>query len=90
MVDNLRHNFEKLLALYEGEKQKNAELISKLQESQEAVKSSGQQIAELKRQIDNLRLAGAFTGNGDSSTIAKEKIDKLIREIDKCISFLEK
>lgn len=90
MVDNLRQNFEKLVALYEGEKQKNAELQTLLKESREAVESNGQQITELKRQIDNLKLAGAFTGSGANSAMAKDKIDKLIREIDKCISFLEK
>jgi len=90
MVENLKQNFEKLIALYEGEKQKNSELEAKYKQSQEALESKGQQIVELKKQIDNLRLADAFTGNANGTTIAKERIDKLIKEIDKCISFLEK
>ena len=88
MVDNLRQNFEKLVALYEGEKQKNAELQTLLKESREAVESNGQQITELKRQIDNLKLSSAFTGGGDNA-VAKERIEKLIREIDRCIKLLE-
>ena len=90
MVENIKHNFERLIALYEGEKQKNAKLAAQLQEYRQAAQSGEQQITDLKRQIENLKLAGAFTGNGGSSAVAKEKIDKLIREIDKCISFLEK
>ncbi|MBR4002271.1 MAG: hypothetical protein IKI89_07920 [Bacteroidales bacterium] len=90
MVESIKQNFERLIALYEGEKQKNAQLASQLEEYRVAVQSGEQQITDLKRQIENLKLAGAFTGNGGSSAVAKEKIDKLIREIDKCISFLEK
>ena len=89
MVENIKHNFERLIALYEGEKQKNAQLAAQVQEYRKAAQSGEQQITDLKRQIENLKLAGAFTGNGGSA-VAKEKIDRLIREIDKCISFLEK
>ena len=47
------------------------------------------QITDLNQQIDNIRLASAFTGAGGNAA-AKERIEKLIREIDKCIKLLEK
>ena len=90
MVESLKQNFERLIALYEGEKQKNAQLASQMEEYRKAAESGQQQITDLKKQIENLKLAGAFTSGGRGSAVAKEKIDKLIRDIDKCISFLEK
>ena len=50
----------------------------------EAVKK---QIIELERQIDNQRLAGAFLS--DDNAESKKRIDRLIKEIDKCISLME-
>ena len=42
----------------------------------------------MEKQIDNLKLKTAFLStSGDEE--AKEKIDKLIREIDRCIALLE-
>ena len=46
-----------------------------------------EQIIELERQIDNQKLAGAFL-NGDNVE-SKKKIDRLIREIDRCITLME-
>ena len=42
----------------------------------------------LEQQVNNLHLSEAFGVAGDGSA-AKEKIEKLIKEIDKCISLLE-
>mgnify|MGYP006356739493 FL=1 len=47
------------------------------------------QITELERTIDNLKLADALkSGNADNAE-ARKKIDKLIKEIDKCITVME-
>lgn len=90
MFQNLLENFEKLIALYETEKGKNEELSQRLSESEAACESYKKQISELERKVDNLNLTEAFLAPADSSSGAKEKIEKLIREIDKCISMLEK
>ena len=46
------------------------------------------QIIELERQSDNQKLAGAFMAGGNNAE-SKKKIDKLIKEIDRCISLME-
>ena len=89
MLEGLHENISKLIALYETEKQRNAELTVSLQESRQAFDSCKKQITELNRQIDNLKLTSAFMGSGNS-TVAKERINKLIAEIDKCIKLLQK
>ena len=49
-----------------------------------------EQITGLEEQIETLKLSQAFVSGGNSPSASKEKIDKMIREIDRCISLLEK
>lgn len=89
MLKELKDNFEKLIALYETQKGKNEELTSRLEEALASCDTYKKQIEELKSKIDNFKLAEAFLAPGGHPAGAKEKIDKLIKEIDKCISLLE-
>lgn len=88
MLEDIKSNIVRLISLYEGEKQRADLLAEKLAQSEDAVKSCKLQTTELNRQIDNLKLSSAFTGSGDNA-VAKERVDKLIREIDRCIKLLE-
>ena len=90
MLEDIQKNFERVIALYEGEREANASLRARLAESEASNETYRKQIDELERQIENLRLAEAFLTPTGSSDIAKERIDKLIKEINKCISLLEK
>lgn len=89
MLEDIRSNIEKLISLYETEKQRADALAARLALSEEKSKSYQEQITDLNQQIDTLKLAGAFT-SGSDNRVAKERLDKLIREIDKCIKLLEK
>lgn len=89
MLEDIKTSVEKLISLYEKEKQRADALAGQLAQSEEAVRSYQAQITELNGQIDNLKLSFAFIGAGDT-VLAKERIDKLVREIDKCIKLLEK
>ena len=71
MLEGIKNNIEKLIALYENEK------------------SCLRRIEDLEHQVDNLRLTEAFMAPAGSDSGAKEKIDRLIKEIDKCISLME-
>ncbi len=89
MLEDIRSNITRLISLYETEKQRADSLAEKLAHCEEQSESYRKQITELNRQIDNLQLASAFTADGDNR-VAKDRIAKLIREIDKCIKLLEK
>ena len=90
MFEEIQQNFERIIALYEGEREANAGLRSRLAASEASNDTYRKQITELERQVENLRLAEAFLTPTGSSDEAKERIDRLIKEIDKCISLLEK
>ena len=77
-----------MIARYEAEKVENQRLREELQASKETGEACRRQILELESTIDTLKLTEAFTAGGDQRA-ARETIDQLIREIDKCISWLE-
>lgn len=87
MIEDLRKDVEQLISLYESEKSRGDTLAAKLIVREAEVVKYKQQITELTKQIDRYKLADAFTSDGDK-TAAKERIDKLIKEIDKCIRLI--
>ena len=88
MLEGIKTDIEKLIALYEAEKSERVRLQTELVQSKADNESCRKRIEDLEQQVDNLHLSEAFGVGGDSSA-AKEKIEKLIKEIDKCISLLE-
>lgn len=88
MLEEIKGNIDKLIALYETQKQRADELDAALSESRAEVATCKEQINNLKNEIDSLKLTGAFTSSGDNSA-AKQRIEKLVHEIDKCIAYLE-
>ena len=89
MLEDLRTSIEKLIALYEKERQRADSLAEELERSRSELAACREDAAELDVQIDNLKLQYAFSGAGDPQ-LARERIGRLIREIDRCIRLLEK
>ena len=88
MHNELRNDIAALISLYEKTKREYDDISVKLRPSEEKTAEYRKQIIELERQIDNLKLKNAFLSpSGDED--AKEKIDRLIREIDKCIALIK-
>lgn len=88
MLENVKGYVEKLISLYESEKRRADGLSDSLSKSETEVESCRRQISELTRQLDNLKLQGALASTG-AGPEAKQRLEKLIREIDKCIGLLE-
>ena len=89
MLEGIREKITTLISLYEAEKQRGDALAEKLSQSEASLAACKEQIADLERQIDNFKLGEAF-GAGTNRIEAKERLTKLIAEIDKCIKLLQK
>ena len=89
MIDKLKERIQQLIAAYESERAQRVKLEAELEKSKSENVSYQKQITELERTIDNLRLADAFKAGNADNTEARKKIDKLIKEIDKCITLME-
>ena len=89
MIEKLRQKIQELISVYETEKQERMRLESELEKTTAQNNAYKEQITELERTIDNLKLADAFKSGNADNTEARKKIDKLIKEIDKCITLME-
>ncbi len=88
MQEDIKENIATLISLYEKEKERADGFATRLSELQESNKKLTEQITDLNLQIDDLNLRTAFMSYGNNED-AKDKLSKLIREIDKCIKLLE-
>ena len=88
MLDSIKQKITQLIAAYESEKSECIRLRQELEQLKQQNEAYAKQIIELEREIDNRKLAGAFMAGSDNAE-SKKKIDKLIKEIDKCISLME-
>ena len=89
MIEKLRQRIQELISAYETEKQERRRLESELEKATTQNKAYKEQIIELERTIDNLKLADAFKSGNTDNAEARKKIDRLIKEIDKCITLME-
>lgn len=87
MLEDIREKIKQLIALYEAEKAENERLRRELHTCEETGAALRKQITELESEIETRKLTEAFSAAAPAD--AKAKVDKLIREIDKCISLLE-
>lgn len=91
MLDNLKKYIERLIAKYEAQKERSDSLEASLQELRAENETLRKQITDLTSEIDNLRLAAAFNPSDSAAkAFARGKIDKLIKEIDRCLAFARK
>ena len=88
MLEDIKSNIAKLVALYEAEHQKATVLEERLRQCEEKSLEYKKQITDLNQQIANLELMHAFQASGDPVT-SRDRIGKLIKEIDRCIKLLE-
>jgi len=48
-----------------------------------------QEVLELRKNYDHLQLARNLGGSEDERTDSKQRINKMVREIDKCLALLD-
>jgi len=87
MLEGIRENIKQLIARYEAEKAENERLRDELRACEETGATLRKQITELESELETRKLTEAFSAGAPAD--AKAKVDKLIKEIDKCISYLE-
>lgn len=90
MLENIRKDIERLVSAYEAEKGMRIHLEEEIRQCREEIETYRKRITELDRQIDNLKLESAFVSSSGSRQEAKTRIERMIKDIDKCISLMEK
>ena len=90
LLAGLRINLKKIIGLYESEKETNNELKRKIELLFNEIASLKEENEELKIQFNNIDLANVFVNASGTTHDAKIKVNRIVREIDKCIALLNK
>lgn len=87
LVPRINEQVLELLGRYRSLKTECTELQAKNEELQKLFENQNKEIEELKEQIVKLKITKSLIDK-EGSTEVKTKIEKLLREIDKCVGLL--
>ena len=81
---------KQIIAKHEILKQEQNQLHGKIGDLEETISKLQQENRSLEQKYDNLKLAKMLFASEDETKDAKSRIQKIVREIDKCIALLNK
>ncbi|MDP3433397.1 MAG: hypothetical protein Q8T04_10585 [Bacteroidota bacterium] len=81
---------KQMIAKHENLKQEKMQLRGKIESLEETINHLRQENSLLEQKYENVKLAKMLVASDDDNKDAKSKIQKLVREIDKCIALLNK
>jgi len=79
-----------LIRSFESIKDRNRELEEEVNLLSERIRDKDREIAELTEKNKQLQLSRALMAGGEDVTEAKTNINRIVREIDKCIALLNR
>lgn len=90
LLIDLKENTQHLFGLFLQLEQENKMLQEELEALQNKIISLEQERLELGKKNEQLKVANQLLSGMDENQEATQKINSLIREIDKCIALLNK
>ena len=85
LIHSVEEKLRKLLLSYEGLKQQNDSLKQQIQIQANKQLKLNSQINDLEDQLLAAKIANSILGSNEGAKETKNKINLLIKEIDKCI-----
>jgi len=90
ILSGLRVKIKSIISLYEEQKQINLQLNTKTKELTDKITHLETKITDTELKFDNLKLAKVIASSDESTHDAKIKVNRIVREIDKCIALLNR
>jgi len=90
VFDHLKEKIKKIIDLYDKEKNKNDLLVRENHELKEKVKIVEQNLNEIKTKYDKLKIAKTIMTSSNNLHDARLKVNRMVREIDRCIALLNR
>ena len=90
LVIKLREQVRTLISLYEKAKSDLKKSKEEKVELVEKIKINEKEYETLEKKYNTLKLAKVINGENGEAHEAKAKVNKIVREIDKCIALLNK
>lgn len=90
LLANFELRMKQLMFLCDSLREDNSELRAQLLQKTEEAHGFHSELKQLKSDYDSLKFAQTFVdGNGDEREKAKQRLSKLVQDVDKCISLLK-
>lgn len=90
IINSLKEQISALISLYQKSKEEKESLIHEKLDLMEKIEILAREKEEFDHQYNTLKLAKTLAGNSGDSQEAKVKINRIVREIDKCIALLNR
>jgi hypothetical protein len=90
IINSLREKISELISLYLKSKQEKEFLLHEKLDLMEKIEILTREKDEIDHQYNTLKLAKTLAANSGDSKDAKVKINRIVREIDKCIALLNR
>ncbi len=90
IISALNNKAEKMISVIEKLKAENSALRTEIETVKESLKSKELDCHDLNVKYENLKLAKVIQLSGSDLHDAKIKVNRIVREIDKCISLLNR
>ncbi|MFV0522271.1 MAG: hypothetical protein ACK5MI_07585 [Mangrovibacterium sp.] len=88
LLDRFKHTVRSLQLRYEKLLEKNEQLVQQVQRLEDELLDTSYSKQMLEKRYDNLKVAGVMSMNDEDKELTKKRINKMMREIDKCIAQL--
>ena len=88
MLTELNDKIKRLKLLYETADSERQYAISKKAELTIIIKEKDEKIKELEKRIETLQLSKAFDVLSSDKQEARQKVGRIVREIEKCMALL--
>ena len=90
IAEELKSRLERLILMLEREKDEKVILKQNNLELQKKIKVQQARISELELKYSNLKIAKSLLAENEDSHDAKIRVNRIVREIDKCIALLNR
>jgi len=90
LIEELKSRLERLLSILEREREEKLALRNSNLELQKKSKVYQARISELELKYANLKIAKTLLADSEDSHSAKIRVNRIVREIDKCIALLNR
>jgi len=90
IIEELKSRLDRLISLLESERGEKVALKQGNLDLQKKLKVQQTRISELELKYANLKIAKSLMAENEDSHDAKIRVNRIVREIDKCIALLNR
>ncbi len=89
-LTELRTKVRKMIEVYEESRNNYEMMYTENKDLKERMQQTEQELNDLKNKYNTLKIAKSLKASGEDKHDARIKVNKMVREIDKCIALLNR